>query len=199
MPPGWTKTVNSACLMDSFAMVDRRKPKVMPRTCQVCEKSLPVVRKERDGSLSGRSRRITNILKKIAEIHPQGEELQSILLLCKHLLNEENRDLADSKLDSSTSPYLFHLLHFTWRELNEMCRPREGLLVSVDDTMNDNYLCITKDYIYDDIEDDLDLEHFKEDGWESIYKDIIDMENSPYRGIHEILDCDSALEFLDCL
>ena len=199
MPPGWTKTVNSACLMDSFAMVDRRKPKVMPRTCQVCEKSLPVARKERDGSLSERSRRMTTILKKIAEIHPQGEELQSILLLCKHLLNEENRDLADSKLDSSTSPYLVHLLHFTWRELNEMCRPREGLLVSVDDTMNDNYMCITKDYIYDDIEDDLDLEHFKEDGWESIYKDIIDMENSPYRGIHEILDCDSALEFLDCL
>ena len=143
MPPDWIKTVNSACLMDSFSVVDKAKweksKSSIAKSCQACAKKT----EKSNGignSQEGSSKRMAAIFDRIVKEHPRGEELVKILLFCKYLASQRNSDRDPSfcsellssswsQLMSSTSPYVMHLLHFTREELAELCKPRDGLLV----------------------------------------------------------------------
>ena len=141
MPPGWTRTVNSACLIDSFLMVDKIKweksKSMIAKTCQACNIQL-----ESETTNKRESFNIAHLFNNIVQNLPRGEELVKILIFCKHMTlnNEPDFDpsfcskllsTSWSQLMSSPSPYLMHLLHFTREELADLCKPKEGLIVSL--------------------------------------------------------------------
>ena len=140
MPPGWIRTVNSACLLDSFSVVDKvtyqQSRSIIAKTCQACAKQINPQHTDDQGSIS-----MGNIFTRIVNECHRGEELVKILLFCKYLSSQRNQHYHPSfcsellssswsQLMSSPSPYLVHLLHFTREELTDLCRPRKGMLVS---------------------------------------------------------------------
>ena len=135
MPPGWTKSVNSACLMDSFSVVDKikwnKKKSTRERTCQTCVKRL--MKEKMDKSKVAKAEKINKMTELLL-----NEQVEQFLAICYDLVELRNSEI-DREIDERkfadfwsvavNSPYLTHLFHFTQEELADLCLPVKEITV----------------------------------------------------------------------